>query len=215
MRKLLIGALGLVLAGCSHSAPPPAAITSCSDASPCSGNGTPAPPIAHASVRSRTASARAVSHATKGAGVAKPVHTAKAAAKPAGNAAFGAAKASMDKHSAGPAAAAPADPDRLVAVVMARPDITSVAELAGKTIAIDDRYAAASASVRTAIVAAGAPQVQLSEGQTTAVNRLTNGEVPAAVLALVSPEAAEAFPAIAGYHMFHVPLSPQSERTRP
>src|SRR5258708_32782356 len=85
------------------------------------------------------------------------------------------------------------DTDLLVAVLMARPDIKSVSDLTGKTIAIDDRYSASNGIVRTAIVAAGAPEVQLSEGQTTAINRLVNAEVPGAVLALVSAEAAEGF----------------------
>ena len=107
------------------------------------------------------------------------------------------------------------DADRLVAVLMVRPEIKSVSDLAGKTIAIDDRYAASNGSVRTAIVAAGAPAAQLSEGPTTAINRLVDGEVPAAVLALVSPEAAERFPAIAGFKTFQIPLSPRSLKPRP
>ncbi len=102
-------------------------------------------------------------------------------------------------------------PDRLVAVVMTRPEVTSVSDLRGKTIAIDDRYAASDDLVRTAIVAAGAPEVQLSQGQTTAINRLSNGEVQAAVLALLTPEAAERFPVIAGFRIFHVPLSPSTK----
>ena len=100
--------------------------------------------------------------------------------------------------------------DAMMAVVMARPDVKSVAELAGKTVAIDDRYARLGGKVRTAIAAAGATEVQLSEGPTTAMTRLSNGEVPAAVVALLTPEAAETFPAIAGYRIFHVPLSPRS-----
>jgi hypothetical protein len=68
--------------------------------------------------------------------------------------------------------------DALVVLILARPDIKSVSELTGKTIAIDDRYSASNSSVRTALVAAGAPEVQLSEGQTTAINRVVNGEVP-------------------------------------
>jgi hypothetical protein len=107
------------------------------------------------------------------------------------------------------------DADRLVAVLMVRPEIKSVSDLAGKTIAIDDRYSASNGSVRTAIVAAGAPAAQLSEGPTTAINRLVDGEVPAAVLALVSPEAAERFPAIAGFKTFQIPLSPRSLKPRP
>ena len=64
-------------------------------------------------------------------------------------------------------------------------------------------------------MAAGAPEVQLSEGQTTAINRLIDGEVPAAVLALVSPGVAEGYPAIAGFKTFHIPLSPRSLKERP
>jgi ABC-type amino acid transport substrate-binding protein len=109
----------------------------------------------------------------------------------------------------------PENPDLLVAVLMARPDTKSVSDLAGKIIAIDDRYAKSSGTVRTAIVAAGAPEVQLSEGQTTAMNRLTNGEVPAAVVALLSPEGADAFPEIKGFKIFHVPLSPRAARAKP
>jgi hypothetical protein len=107
-------------------------------------------------------------------------------------------------------ASAPANStDLLVAVLMTRPDIRSVPELTGKTIAIDDRYSASNSNVRIAIVAAGAPGVQLSEGQITAIDRVISGEVPAAVLTLTSPEAAEGFPEIAGFKIFLIPLSPR------
>jgi TRAP-type uncharacterized transport system substrate-binding protein len=112
------------------------------------------------------------------------------------------------------AASSPIDTDHLVAVLMARPEIKSVSDLAGKSVAIDIRQSASNGSVRTAIAAAGAAEVQLSEGQ-TAINRVANGEVPAAVLALVSPEAAEAFPEIAGFRIFRVPLSPRAMKGRP
>ena len=102
------------------------------------------------------------------------------------------------------------DADLLVAVLMARPDITSVSGLSGKTIAIDDRYSASTGSVRTAIVAAGAPDIQLSGGQTASITRLVSGEVPAAILALVSADAAEGFPEIKGFTILHIPLSPRS-----
>jgi hypothetical protein len=119
------------------------------------------------------------------------------------------------RNEAAKATPAPSDNlDLLVAVVMARPDTKSVSDLAGKTIAIDDRYAKSSGTVRTAIVAAGATEVQLSEGSTTAINRLTNGEVPAAVVALVAPDAAETFPDIKGFTIFHVPLSPRAAKAR-
>jgi hypothetical protein len=108
----------------------------------------------------------------------------------------------------------PDDADRLVAILLARPEIKSVSDLAGKGIAIDDRQSSSSASVRTAIAAAGAAGVQLSEGQATAINRVASGEVPAAVLTLESPEAAETFPEIEGYRIFRIPLSPRSLKTR-
>jgi TRAP-type uncharacterized transport system substrate-binding protein len=110
--------------------------------------------------------------------------------------------------------ASPNNTDQLVALLMARPDIKSVSDLANKKIAIDARQSASNAIVRTAIAAAGATEVQLSEGQTAAVDRLINGEVPAAVLALVSPQAAEWFPEIAGYKILRVPLSPGASQAR-
>jgi hypothetical protein len=97
------------------------------------------------------------------------------------------------------------DADRLVAIVMARPDIKSVSDLAGKNVATDGRQL--NGNVRTAIAAAGATAVRLSEDQTKAIDRLIGGEVPAAVLTLVSPEAADRFPEIEGFRIFRVPLS--------
>jgi hypothetical protein len=104
--------------------------------------------------------------------------------------------------------ASPSHANRLVAILMARPEIESISDLTGKTIAMDNRQSASSDDARTAIVAAGAVEVQLIGGQTKAVDRLISGEVPAAVLTLVSPEAAEGFPDIKGFKVFRVPLSP-------
>jgi hypothetical protein len=103
-------------------------------------------------------------------------------------------------------AASPNNTDHLVALLIARPEIKSVSDLTSKIVAIDDRHSASNESVRTAIAAAGATEVQLSEGQTKAINRLISGEVPAAVLALVSAEAAEGFPEVAGFKIFRIPL---------
>ena len=126
------------------------------------------------------------------------------------------ATVATDRDGAEPSAgASPNNADFLVAVVMARPEIKSVSDLTGKNIAIDDRYLVSSADVRIAIAAAGGPVVQLSAGQTTAIDRLVNGEVPAAVLALVSTVAAEGFPEIAGFRIFHIPLSPRSLKAPP
>ena len=98
---------------------------------------------------------------------------------------------------------------------MVRPEIRSVSDLTGKNIAIDDRYLVSSADVTIGIAAASGPAVQLCAGKTTAIDRLVNGEVPAAVLALVSSAAAERFPEIAGFRIFQIPLSPRSLKTPP
>jgi hypothetical protein len=112
------------------------------------------------------------------------------------------------------ATALPNGTDLLVALLMVRPEIKSVSELANKNIAIDDSQSAPNGDVRTAIVAAGAPEVQLTAGETKAIDRLISGEVPAAVLALVSPEAAAGFPDIPGFKIIRVPLSPTSLKAR-
>ncbi len=107
-------------------------------------------------------------------------------------------------------AATPASPNQaagLVALVMSRPEIKSVTDLAGKNVAMDGRSGSAN-DVRIALVAAGAAEVQLSSGETKAIDRWVSGDVPAVVLALVSPDAAETFPEIAGFKVFRVPLSP-------
>jgi hypothetical protein len=116
-----------------------------------------------------------------------------------------AAATSPDGHAT--AAASPDDTGSLVALVMSRPEIKSVSDLAGMTIAIDSRRSKASSDVRTALVAAGASEVQLTTGETGAIDRLVSGDVPAAVLTLVSADAAEAFPEIAGFKVFRIPLS--------
>jgi ABC-type amino acid transport substrate-binding protein len=106
--------------------------------------------------------------------------------------------------------------DALVAILVAGTDVKSVADLAGKTIAIDDRYSESSIGrVRTAMAAAGAPEIQLSKGQTTAINRLVSKEVPAAVVGLVSASAADSFPELARFRTFQVPLSPRSSPAKP
>jgi hypothetical protein len=107
--------------------------------------------------------------------------------------------------------APPNNADHLVAILLVRPEIESISDLANKNVAVDDWQSASAPSVRTAIVAAGAADVQMSEGKTLAIERVTSGEVPAAVLMLVSPEAAEKWlPEIAGFKVFRIPLSPRS-----
>jgi hypothetical protein len=96
----------------------------------------------------------------------------------------------------------------LVALLMVGSETKSISALTGKDIAIDGQHSVSNDILRSAIMEAGAAEVQLSDSQTTAVDRLISGEVPAAVLTLVSPEAAEWFPDIAGFKILRVPISP-------
>jgi hypothetical protein len=98
------------------------------------------------------------------------------------------------------------DSGPLVALLMTRSEISAVSDLADKEVAIEDSQFASSESLRIGIAAAGAVDVQLSDSHTKAIDRLLSGEVPAAVLTLVSPEAAAVFPDIAGFKTFRIPL---------
>ena len=102
-----------------------------------------------------------------------------------------------------------------VAILVTPLDVKSLSELSGKTIAIDDRYSEQIKSVRNAMTAAGAREVQLSKGQATAINRLVSNEVPAAIVTLVSASAADSFPELARFRAFRIPLSPRSSLAKP
>jgi ABC-type phosphate/phosphonate transport system substrate-binding protein len=98
----------------------------------------------------------------------------------------------------------------LVAIVMARPEIRSVSDLEGKDVAMDEEYSESRNDILVAFASKGAHPSQISAGHSTAIDRLLKGEVPAAVLALVSTDSAEGFPDIAGFKVFQVPILPRS-----
>jgi hypothetical protein len=113
-----------------------------------------------------------------------------------------------------PKSAPSSDTDRRTAVLMVRPEIESVSELAGQEVAVDGKLsAAASNRIRTAIAAAGAAEVQLAASRGKAIDRVISGDVSAAVLTLVSPEAAEMFPEVAGFRILRIPLSARASPT--
>ena len=110
------------------------------------------------------------------------------------------------------AALAPNNAEPQVAIIVARPEINSVSDLTNKVVAIDASRSDSVARVRTAIVGAGATEVQMSEGSTLAIERVINGEVPAAVVSIVDPEAAAVWSSgRPDIKIFRVPLSPPSE----
>ncbi len=126
-----------------------------------------------------------------------------------------AATAVAERIAASPGVAAlPGEPDSRVALILARPEIKSIADLSGRTVAIDQRQVASRNKVWIAMVAAGAARVLLSDSEARPVDRLIGGDVPAAVLTLVSAEAAGSFPDIAGYRIFRIPLALRAINTQ-
>jgi hypothetical protein len=105
------------------------------------------------------------------------------------------------------AASPPRAPD-LVVLILARADIKSIADLANKDIAIEGKQDQLRDRIRSGLVAAGAPMIELRDGEASAIDRLVSGEQPAAILTLASPEAADWFPEIKGFKTFRIPLSP-------
>ena len=103
------------------------------------------------------------------------------------------------------------DTTKLVALLISKADTTSVSALTGASIAIDAAQSGAENDIRTALAAAGATEVQLTPGDTKPVDRVIRGEVPAAVVGLVSYDAAEAFPEVKGFKVLRVPLAHQDK----
>jgi hypothetical protein len=280
LRKLLIGALGLGLTGCSHSPPSPTIATSCHDSDrltlddgsaagpplklvsfttkPANLHGKP-PRVAKGAKRpsdhtgndrdakmasSKVSAAnreRAPSPPLSQAPAKTPATTPEPVAAAAADAAAAPAGGDVAASSPAPArdvplvtrsiqqevAAATADEQRsnppatandaegLVAVLVTRLNVMDVSDLAAKSVAVDHTLAVSAGMIRTALVAAGATEVQLSEATSAAIYRLANGEVPAAIVALVPAEAADAFPDVTGFRTFRVPLSPRALKPRP
>jgi hypothetical protein len=111
------------------------------------------------------------------------------------------------RHEANNSAALQNNVNNLVALLITSGDIKTVSDLDDKDLAIDQGQSGRRAIIGIALAAAGAPGVRLSEGQTKPLDRVTSGEVPAALLTLVSPEAAEWFPDIKGFKVFRIPLA--------
>lgn len=92
----------------------------------------------------------------------------------------------------------------LTALLLTANDTGEISALSGKVVALNDSLAGSAALIRTAIVAAGAPNVQLSDSQ----EALRRGEISAAVLGVVTAEQAQTFPEVSGFRLFRVPLAP-------
>lgn len=95
-----------------------------------------------------------------------------------------------------------------VALLLSRPDVKSATALNGLNVAIDKAQSAVEEDIRIALAAAGAADAKLSISDASPLDRLISGDVQAAVVKLVSPDAAEAFPDIKGFKVLRVSLSP-------
>ncbi len=112
--------------------------------------------------------------------------------------------AQVDDRSKAPLAS-PGDAGRTVALLLAVPEVTSLSELAGKNIAIDEAASASSDEARRKLEAT--VNAKLAEGGAKALDRLVSGEVSAAVLTLAYPETSEWSSEIAGFKVFRIPLA--------
>ena len=110
------------------------------------------------------------------------------------------------------ASASPNTGEPSVAIVVAGPEVKSVADLAGKIIAIDDRHLNLHTRIQAAFVVAGATDSLLTTSETKAADRLLSGKASAAVLTLVYPETG--FSAIEGYSVFRVSLEHREIKAR-
>ena len=94
-----------------------------------------------------------------------------------------------------------------VALLLSRPDVKSATALNGLNVAVDRAQSAEEEDIRMALAAAGAADAKLSISDASPLDRLISGDVQAAVVKLVSADAAEAFPDIKGFKVLRVPLS--------
>jgi len=103
----------------------------------------------------------------------------------------------------------PQDIGSLVAILIAAPDVKSASALKGQNVAVDAAQSDVQTDIRFALAAAGATEAQLSVTDASPIDRIIGGDVQAAVVKLVSRDAAEAFPDIKGFRVFRVPLTPR------
>src|SRR5262245_48101287 len=101
----------------------------------------------------------------------------------------------------------PRDVGTLVAILISRPEVQSASALRGLNVAIDAAQSGDEQDISLALAAAGATETQLSFTDASPLHRMISGDVQAAVVKLVSRDAAEAFPDIKGFKVLRVPLA--------
>ena len=102
-----------------------------------------------------------------------------------------------------------------VLIILAQPDVTNLFDLNNKAVVIAGLTSISLATVDTALSAAGAGAVQLTQGTKSDIDKLLDGKVSAAIIACVTPERAQSFPEIAGFRLLRVAVNDLSRNIEP
>jgi predicted dienelactone hydrolase len=103
---------------------------------------------------------------------------------------------------------AKADPERKILIVLAKPDVKEIADLHDKTVVLAGVAAPSDERLKAAFAAAGAGGAQFKQGAVNDVDEVGSGAVAAAIVAVVKPEIASAFPEVPGYRLLRVEVAP-------
>ena len=111
------------------------------------------------------------------------------------------------------ATAASADPppsssEGKVLILLARPEIKLITDVGDDTVILAGSFSVSKARIATTLSAAASRTVTVVEGSKNDVGHLIDGDVHVVVAALLSPEAAKAYPGLEGLSVIRVPLSP-------
>ena len=102
-------------------------------------------------------------------------------------------------------AAKPADPPPAqVLIVLAKPEVKSVADLRDKSILLAGAASIPKEQLKASFAAAGASGTEFKQGDNGDIEQVGAGEVAAAVIAVFSPETAATFHDIPGYQVLRV-----------
>lgn len=96
--------------------------------------------------------------------------------------------------------------EQTIAILLVREEIKSLADLSNKRIAIDANQANEVPNIKAAISKTGARDVEIIEDAKFALLRVIDGEVPAGVISIASPEEAAQWTGVPGYTVLKLPL---------
>ena len=92
-------------------------------------------------------------------------------------------------------------------ILLTAPSIKSLADLGDEPVVIAGTFAVTDAAMTAALSAAASKSVTLVGGSKKDVDRVLDGEVATAVVAVLSPDEAKDFPELSGLNVFRVPVS--------